>query len=164
MPLTLDERGETAALIVHALVSNLNPKIALRELETAGKILGCKDNQLRTLQTKNSTGPGNAVMVELASTNVTEIFTAFGKLGTSAEKVAKDAAVEAHRYRGSNAAVGENLADQLLLPMALAGRGSFTTTAISQHAETNMDVIARFLPVKFNVADCNGGKRITVNG
>ena len=162
-PLSLDERRDTAASVVHALVSNLNPKIALRELETAGKLLGCEDGQLRTLQTKNSTGPGNAVMVEVTSANVTEIFTAFGKLGVSAEKVAKDAAEEAQKYLGSNAAVGEHLADQLLLPMALCGGGSFTTTHISQHAETNMDVIARFLPVTFSVTESDGCKRITVN-
>lgn len=103
-------------------------------------------------------------MVEVTSANVMEIFTAFGKLGVSAEKVAKDAAEEAQQYLGSKAAVGEHLADQLLLPMALSSGGSFTTTAISQHTETNMDVIARFLPVRFTVADCDGGKRITVNG
>jgi len=161
--ISLDDRGETAAPVVHALVSNLNPKIALRELETAGKLLGCEDGQLHTQQTRNSTGPGNAVMVEVASTNVTEIFTAFGKLGVSAEKVARDAAEQAQQYLGSNAAVGEHLADQLLLPMALSGGGSFTTTEISQHAKTNMDVIARFLPVKFSVTDNNGSKRILVN-
>ena len=161
--ISIEERGESAAPVVHALVSNLNPKIALRELETAGKLLGCEDGQLRTLQTKNSTGPGNAVMVEVASSNVTEIFTAFGKLGVSAEKVARDAAEQAQQYLASNAAVGEHLADQLLLPMALCGGGNFTTTHISQHAETNMDVIARFLPVKFSVTGSDGCKRITVN-
>lgn len=162
--IVLDDKGESTAPVVHALVSNLSPKIALRELETAGKLLGCEDSQLHTLQTKNSTGPGNAVMVEVASTNVTEIFTAFGKIGVSAEKVARDAAEQARVYLGSRAAVAEHLADQLLLPMALCGGGSFTTTAISQHAETNMDVIARFLPVTFAVTDSDGGKRITVNG
>lgn len=162
--IALDERGKSTAPVVHALVSNLNPKIALRELETAGKLLDCEDSQLRTLQTKNSTGPGNAVMVEVTNANVTKIFTAFGKIGVSAEKVARDAAEQAQVYLDSKAAVGEHLADQLLLPMASCGGGSFTTTAISQHAETNMDVIARFLPVKFAVAESDGGKRITVNG
>jgi RNA 3'-terminal phosphate cyclase (ATP) len=161
--ISLDERGESSAPVVHALVSNLNPKIALRELETAGNLLGCESEQLRMLQTKNSTGPGNAVMVEVASANVTEIFTAFGKLGVSAEKVAADAAGQAQQYLSSNAAIGEHLADQLLLPMALCGGGSFKTTHISQHAETNMDVIARFLPVKFSVTESDGCKRITVN-
>jgi RNA 3'-terminal phosphate cyclase (ATP) len=102
-------------------------------------------------------------MVEVASANVTEIFTAFGKLGVSAEKVAADAADQAQQYLASNSAVDEHLADQLLLPMALCGGGSFTTTHISQHAETNMDVIARFLPVKFSVTESDGCKHITVN-
>jgi len=37
------------------------------------------------------------------------------------------------------------LADQLLLPMALAGGGSFVATDWSQHAATNADVIQRIL-------------------
>jgi RNA 3'-terminal phosphate cyclase (ATP) len=40
------------------------------------------------------------------------------------------------------------LADQLMLPLALAGAGRFSMSAVSQHARTNAEVIARFLPVK----------------
>jgi RNA 3'-terminal phosphate cyclase (ATP) len=47
--------------------------------------------------------------------------------------------------------VGEHLADQLLIPLALAGGGSFVTTPLSSHATTNMDVVAMFLPRKFSV-------------
>ena len=43
--------------------------------------------------------------------------------------------------------VGEHLADQLMLPMALAGGGQFSTSSVSQHALTNAAVIGRFLPV-----------------
>jgi RNA 3'-terminal phosphate cyclase (ATP) len=46
------------------------------------------------------------------------------------------------------AAIGVHLADQLLLPMALAGGGSFTTLLLSPHAATNMDVIKKFLDVE----------------
>ncbi|MGI4718532.1 MAG: RNA 3'-terminal phosphate cyclase [Janthinobacterium lividum] len=51
-------------------------------------------------------------------------------------------------YIGSGAAVGEYLADQLILPMALAGSGRFTVAAVSRHALTNAEVITRFLPEK----------------
>jgi RNA 3'-terminal phosphate cyclase (ATP) len=34
-----------------------------------------------------------------------------------------------------------------MLPMALAGGGSFTVDRVSLHARTNADVIAHFLPV-----------------
>jgi len=48
-------------------------------------------------------------------------------------------------------AVGEHLADQLLLPMALFGGGVFTTTDISKHTRTNIDIIKRFLDVEFKM-------------
>lgn len=53
----------------------------------------------------------------------------------------------AHRMAGflaSNAFAGPYLADQLLLPLALAGGGSFTTVKPSQHALTARDIIERF--------------------
>jgi RNA 3'-terminal phosphate cyclase (ATP) len=37
----------------------------------------------------------------------------------------------------------------LLLPMALAGGGRFTTVKLSQHGRTAAAVIAKFLPVAF---------------
>jgi RNA 3'-terminal phosphate cyclase (ATP) len=59
--------------------------------------------------------------------------------------------------------VGEYLADQLLLPLALAGGGGFRTVGISRHAQTNMDVIQRFLPVRFDtLATANGDAEIRV--
>ena len=43
--------------------------------------------------------------------------------------------------------VGEHLADQLLLPLALAGGGEFVTLPPSSHFTTNCEVIGRFLDV-----------------
>ena len=65
-----------------------------------------------------------------------------------AEAVAGQALREARDYIASGAAVGEHLADQLMLPLALAGGGSFSASTVSRHALTNADVIARFLPVE----------------
>jgi RNA 3'-terminal phosphate cyclase (ATP) len=92
---------------------------------------------------------------------VAEIFTAFGKLGVSAEDVAKDAAEQARVYMHSTAAVDEHLADQLLLPLALAGGGSFSAVDLNMHAKTNMEVIRQFLTVRFDVAD--RGKQVCVS-
>lgn len=65
-----------------------------------------------------------------------------------AEAVAGQAPKEARDYIASGAAVGEHLAHQLMLPLALAGGGSFTVSTVSRHALTNAEVIARFLPVE----------------
>ena len=51
--------------------------------------------------------------------------TGFGEKGISAEKVASDACDEAQAYLAAGVPVGIHLADQLLIPMALAGGGTF---------------------------------------
>jgi RNA 3'-terminal phosphate cyclase (ATP) len=152
-PINLEERGEIATKRATALVANLPYHIARRELDTVAKLLNWDSESLRCEDTKNSVSPGNLVMIEVQSSNVTEIFTSFGKLGVSAEDVAKDAAEQARAYLHSTAAVGEHLADQLLLPLAIAGGGSFSAVRLNMHAKTNMEVIRQFLPVRFDVTD-----------
>ncbi len=148
-PIHIEERGHTAKPRVQAVVANLSRQIAQRECDAAAKLLDLGMEQLQIVETRNSSGPGNVVMVELASEALVEIVTAFGKMGVSAEKVAAEAANQAREYLASEAAVGEHLADQLLLPMALAGGGSFPTRTVSSHCRTNAAVIAKFLPLAF---------------
>ena len=59
------------------------------------------------------------------------------------EAVAK----EALAWMEAEVPVGEHLADQLLLQMALAGGGRFVTSEPTLHTTTNARVIERFLPV-----------------
>jgi len=61
--------------------------------------------------------------------------------------VAYQAIEQALEWLASEAVAAEHLADQLLLPMALAGGGSFTTPRMTEHLQSNMAVIQRFLPV-----------------
>jgi RNA 3'-terminal phosphate cyclase (ATP) len=51
-------------------------------------------------------------------------------------------------YIESGAHVGPHLADQLLLPMALAGSGEFITMAPTDHLKTNAALVEKFLPVE----------------
>jgi RNA 3'-terminal phosphate cyclase (ATP) len=151
--LHIGERGEIASRRIVAVVANLPGHIAVREIDTAAGMLGWNRDCAQIDQTKNSAGPGNVFMIEVGSAEVTEIFTAFGEIGVSAEKVASTAAREVREYLASSAVAGEHLTDQLLLPMALAGGGSFTAQKINMHARTNMKVIAEFLPVRFEMTE-----------
>ncbi len=56
----------------------------------------------------------------------------------------------------STAAVDEHLADQVWLPLALAGAGSFSAAGLNMHAKTNMKVIQQFLAVRFEMIDAEG--------
>ncbi len=109
-------------------------------------------------------GPGNAVLLEYESENVTEIFTAFGEVGVSAESVVDKAVHELRSYLKTDVPVGEHLADQLLLPLALAGSGSYRTLPLSRHARTQMELIPEFLNVRIGVEDEGEGRvRVELN-
>ena len=66
-------------------------------------------------------------------------------------------------YLDSTAFAGPYLADQLLLPFAIAGGGVFTTVKPSQHATTAADIIALFLDRKTAFQhEAGGTHRVTV--
>lgn len=148
-PVSWIGRGEVTHRHGVAIVANLPRSIAQREIDTLGYMLGWGPECFEIIETKNSAGPGNVVMVEVGTPCITEVFTGFGRLGASAEHVASEAAGAVRSYLSSEAFAGECLADQMLLPLALARAGSFTTTKITLHAQTNMRVIESFLPVAF---------------
>jgi RNA 3'-terminal phosphate cyclase (ATP) len=162
-PLDLTERGEITQRKATAIVANLSRAIAQRELDTVARLLNWEKESMELIEAKNSIGPGNVVLIDVAtSTGLAEQFCGFGRLGASAESVATEAVKEARAYLVSNAAVGEHLADQLLLPFALAGGGVFTAEKLNRHARTNMEVITNFLPVNFTTGEETGRIRIAV--
>jgi RNA 3'-terminal phosphate cyclase (ATP) len=143
------ERGEIERRSAVAIVANLPRSIAQRETDTIGKLLNWNAESIEIVETRNSVGPGNIVLIELASSNVNEVFCGFGRIGASAESVATEAAGAARSYLVSGAVAGEHLTDQLLLPFALAGGGAFTAEKLNLHSRTNMEIIRCFLPIDF---------------
>ena len=156
------ERGEITHRRATAIVANLSRNIAQREVDTIAHLLGWTPDAFEIIEAKNSSGPGNVLMLELGTSAITEVFTGFGRLGVSAEKVAHEASEFARTYLASNAVAGEYLADQLLLPLALAGAGSFTTTKLSLHSRTNIEVISLFLPINFDLVKKENHFLVTV--
>lgn len=149
-PAQWTERDEIEHRHGVAIVANLPRSIAQREVDTLRHMLGWGPECFEIIETEHTAGPGNVVMVGVGTPSITEVFTGFGRLGASAEHVASEAAGAVRSYLSSEAFAGEYLADQLLLPLALARGGSFTTTKITLHAQTNMRVIESFLPVTFS--------------
>jgi RNA 3'-terminal phosphate cyclase (ATP) len=161
-PLNLEERGALAGMHAQAIVAGLPGSIARRELDVMTRAFEGIDTELRELPQRE--GPGNALLAEVMHEQVTELFTGFGERGVSAETVANRVVKSMRAYLASGAAVGEHLADQLVLPLALAGGGHFTTCAHSMHLATNVAVIERFLPVRTQVATTAKGWLVSVKG
>ncbi len=140
------ERGAVRERRARVLVSNLARRIGEREANVLRTALQWPESSI-VLEHPESRGPGNVVLIEYSCDHVTEVFTGFGEIRRTAEAVANHAVQQWQRYRRSTAAVGEYLADQLLLPLAIAGHGAFTAQRITRHAETHIDLIQRFMDV-----------------
>ncbi|WP_343342976.1 RNA 3'-terminal phosphate cyclase [Sphingomicrobium sp. XHP0239] len=103
-------------------------------------------------------GPGVAMTLEAAYEHVTEVVSGFGKLGVSAERIGTTAGRRMAGYQASSAFAGPYLQDQLLLPMSIAGGGTFTSVKVSEHTRTAADVITKFTgrSAQFEDADTRG--------
>jgi RNA 3'-terminal phosphate cyclase (ATP) len=142
--INLTERGAWVRGYAEAYVSAIPIHVGQRELEVIGRALTWSHEQLLLRGLPNDVGPGNAVTITLEHEHVTEVFTGFGEKGVRAETVASQAAATARDYLSAVAPVGEHLADQLLLPMALGEGGSFVTAQATPHLRSNVAVIERF--------------------
>jgi RNA 3'-terminal phosphate cyclase (ATP) len=119
-------RGSPRAAYAEAFVAGVPERVAQRELECVGKALHWGGEQLLVRDLPADQGPGNVLILTLEYDHATEVFTAFGEKSVSAERVAHQAVRRAPQYLESRAAFAEYLADQVMLPLALAGGGGFT--------------------------------------
>lgn len=150
-PLELPHRGPIRRQWARALVARLPRHIAERELAVVERVLAIAKDEGRVDETSDSAGPGNALVIGVESELLTAVFSAIGSKGVPAESVADDAVQQTNRYLEADWPVDEHLADQLLLPFALAGGGSFRTGEPTGHTRTQIELIPRFLNVAINV-------------
>jgi RNA 3'-terminal phosphate cyclase (ATP) len=148
MPFDLPEMDPIRSSRAEVLSVRLPAHVAEREIAVLRERFGWPGKAFSVTTSEASLGPGNVVGIEFVGEHVTEWISAVGERGVQAEKIAARAAEEAMLHLAHGVPVGPHLADQLLLPMALAGRGSFVTGPLTLHAETNIDVIRRFLSVR----------------
>lgn len=152
-PLFLEERGAIRHIRAVATLSRLPGHIAERELKVVSEGLGLKPEALSVRQETEARCPGNVLRVTVQSECCTEVFTGIGERGVPAEEVADRVVTQVRRYLAADVPVGPYLADQLLLPLALAGGGAFVTVAPDRHTPTNIDVIRQFLPLAIHATE-----------
>lgn len=147
--LTLLEREKKPKCSALAIVSQLPEHIAERELDVLSEKLPFGKRPRDIEVDKTARGPGNVLLVKMDMGNVTEVFSALGEKGISAEKVAAGLARECKAFLKSSAPVGPHLADQLMVPLALGQGGRYRTSSpLTLHSITNAEVIQKFLNVE----------------
>jgi len=161
--LSLLERAPLSAARARVMAPGLPAHVAERELARVRERLGWSVEQCEVVDCKPSHGPGNALILDVHHGELREQVTAFGERRKPAEQVADEAIDELERYLAAPVPVGEHLADQLLLPLSLAGGGRFRTLPLSLHARTQLELIPRFLDsVRFELSECEGGVEVAV--
>jgi RNA 3'-terminal phosphate cyclase (ATP) len=145
-PFELVERAPVVRKRARSLVAGLPRRIAERELAVVQESLGLAADDLEVVELAHGQGPGNVLSIQLEMEHHSEVFTGFGEHGVRAEAVAAGAIEAARAYLASGEPVGEHLADQLLVPLAMSGGGRFRTGPASRHLTTNVDVVQLFLP------------------
>ena len=161
-PLHLETRGALSRIEAEVLLSRLPRHIAEREAAVLADALQLESTAIRLRIIEDSRGPGNVVSVLVISEQLTEVFAGFGRRGVPAERVAQGVADSTKQYLAADAPVGVHLADQLLLPLALAGAGSFTTMPPSQHTLTNIRVIQEFLALDIQCAKSTDSEKWSI--
>lgn len=155
--LDLLDRGEIRKQQAIAKIARLPRHIAERELKIVERKLGWSSDDLVVEEVDGSAGPGNVVVLIAESEHVIEVFTGFGQKNVRAEAVAEEPVQAYRRYLKAGVPVGEHLADQLLLLLAIAGIGSFRTLPLTRHSHTHIELIKQFLDVDVRVANVSRG-------
>lgn len=153
-PVAMHERGARLALEAEAMVSNLPHSIVERELARVRAELPAVATRHRELP--RGPGPANALVLRARFEHADEVVTELGAPGVTSEAVAQCAVDAMKAYLAHGAPVGEHLADQLLLPMVVAGGGSFVTGRPSSHLETNARVVEAFGAARIQVRPDDG--------
>lgn len=93
-------------------------------------------------------------------------FSSVGRPGLPAEQVAETAVAELLAFVDNGAAVDPHLADQLILPMALAtGTSTLTTNRLTLHTLTNAELVQQWLEVPIRIeGQLDKPGRVTVDG
>lgn len=151
----LDLRQRGALLRVRGLSasSNLPKHIRIRQEGAALQALRSNGVNARIdVVDAPSKGQGTIVFLWAEFENSLSGFTSLGERGKPAEQVAEEGADALLEFLHSDAALDCHLADQLVLPMALAvGLSHFTTETVTPHLLTNAWIVNRFFPGRVRV-------------
>jgi len=153
-PVSFTSRPEAVRIELTSAVSNLPMSIAERQMGTGAKRLRAMGLESKGRNVEYpSLGKGTLFFISCASAEIRAGFQSLGEIKKRAEAVADEACDEFESYHRSGMALDPRLADQIIIPMALArGRPAFTTSRITQHLLTNVAVVERSLPVHFHVS------------
>ena len=163
-PINLARRGRVRHVRGISAVANLPLEIAERQRRRALRSLhGLEvDIEIRELVAQSR---GTLLLLLVECEHSQACVFALGARGKPAERVAEEAGDSLLAFLDSGAAVDPWIADQLLLPLAIAqGRSELHTSRVTGHLLTNAAIIRNFLPVEIKIDGSEGRPgRVTID-
>lgn len=143
-----DEQYMVSAEVINT--PGIHESVAVREIESVEASTPLY--QSTETRVPESHCQGNLLLLRAVATNPNlhcpgTLVCVPGEKNKRSERVGKEAAHQMRRFTNSFAPVDEFLADQLLLPLALAGGGQYIASAITPHFKSHVEIIEKFLPV-----------------
>jgi RNA 3'-terminal phosphate cyclase (ATP) len=145
-PVEIIARGPLRLASGRAIAANLPSHIAQRMVARAMAMLSGRVPAINIrAEDVRAASPGAGIFLTAEYDRISAGFNAFGARGKSSETVADEAAGALLRHLRCGAALDLHLADQALLPLALAcAPSTFTCERVTRHLETNAWVIGQF--------------------
>ncbi len=155
-PINLIERDKLKRIDIWSIASeNLkNRKVAERQVKGIKRVLKMNFENIN-IKYVPSLSLGSSAHVHAHFENCKLGASELGERGKLAEKVGEEAAKSLVKQIDSNACLDKWMADQILPYMALAGNSKVSVAEITNHVRTNIWVIEKFLPVKFEIDETN---------
>ncbi|MBI4015723.1 MAG: RNA 3'-terminal phosphate cyclase [Candidatus Aenigmarchaeota archaeon] len=147
------EHGKLLELNIFSVAAQLEgKKVAERQAEAARSFLEERIGVKVSVKTTYSAAenPGSGILIVGKCENSVIGADSIGELNVPAEEVGKRAGKDFFN-EFANGAVDRHCADMLLPYIALAGKGRIKTSEITQHIVTSIELIEKFLPVKFSI-------------
>ena len=166
-PVTLVFRGGNAELRGVSVVANLPRKIAERQRDRALQRLRAEGRSAEIeLVEADAPGAGTFLLLVAETAGIPAAFSSLGERGKPAERVADEAVDALLDFLKAEAAVDPHLADQVILPMALApGTSRLTTSRVTQHLLTTVQLVQQLLGCPVQVGGEEGSPgTVTIEG
>ncbi|MFB6155536.1 MAG: RNA 3'-terminal phosphate cyclase [Haloferacaceae archaeon] len=146
-PATLLERGALRGVAVDSKAAESLRESEVADRQAAAAVEALEDRDVPVTDTAvryvETASPGSAVLLRAEYDGTVAGFDSLGERGLPAEEVAARAVEAFDEFRTGAGAVDEHTADQLLVPLALAG-GRVRVPSVTAHVETNREVLDAF--------------------
>jgi len=147
-------------------VAGLPEQVATRMAQAAREPLAAVrmtvDIETRVLAPDAADGPGGAIVCWAERGNSILGAARVARRGVRAEALGAAVGESLAADLAAGVSLDTHAADQLLVYLALAGGGRFTTRRLTPHARTAMWLIGQFLPIRFHARPAAHGVAVTV--